>query len=764
MDYADFFNRPGAGGAGPGMKPTIGQTVLGPRATGGLNQLGGMPGGSVAPDSRSNTPQTPFLGTQMGFNATYGNMTMPQILAARQQGTLTPAAPRPAGTLSAVPQGVGGMQGAMAAKANSAMPGIFNGNQAPGSVPGQEPLATKQPVSPGATPQPRPAIGYRGPAPTPAPAPQPQTAPAQGVAPTAPAPAPAAGPSAPATTEQMIAQAMAQRSKAATPAGGDGSFSNLPDNQREALMRLPAPERAARLKAWGYTQGADGKWSKPGAAPAPGPSPTPQPGPSPTPTPTPGPSPAPGLPPGADAKGPGGGGTPAPVSNFDATKPETWWNADGTPAWTADVARDDEREFSDKYLGTKPDAWATWSKDRKDQWLAQHYNPYGTEAEFFAQAPDATAAAAFARIYGDDYKASQNLPMPDQAGTIPQGQVPYTANMADFATPGSPYYIQSPEIRGIFDNLINYSSVLGQMQDSPDGIGSERFRGMLEKYEAGRNVLKNLYGIDYDPFSQFMSGNKPGDTLEVGDNTQIATDLPSPAIVTDDLRAFFKGAGENANQYALEFAMQKWLTENNLQRQQQGINLLQPVVDQTLAENNPMRRESEALMMQALQNPDPVDWQGIRNRATSDQDRTLQQSIAAASGGAARRGVSLGSLAGLSGQLTAESGNSLSRRLGELTTQEQMAKRAAEYDALNQAANVSRQWQGAESQARQVLANAVAGQFGTPSNPYAGASDTRLALETLLAQKKAQEDAANDDSALWSAGIGAAGMMGAALI
>ena len=712
------FNRPGAG-AGPASKPTYGQTF-----GGGPAIPGSQPGGSVAPDSRSNAPQTPFLANQMGFNATYGQMTMPQILASRQAGTLTPTPPRaPGGAPQAVGKGIGGMQGAMAAKANSAMPGIFNGNQAPGSIPGQDPLATKQPVqSGGQPPARRPAIMYQGPAPTGQPA-TPPMAQAQSVAPRAPAPAPDAGPAAPETTEQMIQRAMAEN---------------------EAKRKNPPPPPPAPVQGPVNTTPGTG-------APV-----TPAPGAPPAPTPAPG-----ALPPGADAKGPG---TPPPPSNFDATKPETWWNADGTPAWNADVARDDPRAFDDKYLGDKPDAWSTWTPARKNEWLQQHYNPYGTEAEFFAQAPDADAAAALRRIYGDDYKASQDLPMPGQAGTLPQGPIPYTANMADFVTPSSPYYIQSPEIRGVFDSLINYTSVLGQMQDSPDGVGSERFRNTLAKYEAGRNTLKNIYGIDYDPFSQFISGNQPGDTLEVGDNTSIETQLPSPAIVTDDLKGFFKGSGEDAAKYALEFAMQKWLTENDLQRQQQGINLLQPVVDQTLAANNPMRQESEALMMRALQNPDPVDWQGIRNRATSDQDTVLQQSKAAASGGAARRGVSLGSLSGLSGQLTAESGNALSRRLGELTTQEQMAKRAAEYDALNQAANTSRQWQGAESQARQTLANAVAGQFGTPSNPYAGASDTRLALETLMQQDKFGTMAANDNSALLGAGIGAVGAITAAMI
>lgn len=722
-------------------------------------------------------PSIPFAGTAQAFQQTFGPLTTQQILDAQKNGG------GPGGeikTNSRQPWGGAGMQqpqGAAAAQMNSAVPGFFNGNPFPGSVPGREgfdPSAIRRPPpGPGAPGslalEMRSQMGLPGygagpatsatgaifggmqqappPPPMQPPAPPPAAPPAAPSVGAAPEPV-AASMGVTGTPDERSFKAMATTGTADTER--TGQFSDLPADVFEQLKRLPGADRNKFLTNRGYVY-TNGKWVMPGAPAAPPPTS----GGGATTQPPVGQQPPAGQPP-ATTQPPVAGAKPA-TSTFDPSDPTTWWDAEGNPTWNSDVLGEDDREWSQRYLQPKPANWSQMTPQQRENWKKNNYNPYESLNDYLTQAPDAQALQAFQRLFGDQFQGINVNQLPTQGyGTVPT-VIPNTASRADFATPGSQYYVENTTIQSILDAMMNQSENLDAINRSPSGYGSDAWDDIFGRYSGARALLKNLYGIEYDPFSAYTGANIPGDTLDIGDNTKIDTTLPTTDVLTGDLARYFNDV-DGGKKLALEFAMQRWLTEQGLQRQQQGINLLQPVVDQTLAANNPMRQESERLMLEALQNPDPVDWQGIRNRATSDSDAGLLESIRAASGGANRRGVPAGAMSGLAGVLTSQNRNDLSRRLGELLTEEQRSKRSSLYDALTMAGNTSRQWQGAESMARQQLANAVMGAPSIAQNPYAGMADTRFGARAIDLQRQAMED--QDTGTDW-AGL-ATGLLGTA--
>jgi hypothetical protein len=211
----------------------------------------------------------------------------------------------------------------------------------------------------------------------------------------------------------------------------------------------------------------------------------------------------------------------------------------------------------------------------------------------------------------------------------------------------------------------------------------------------------------------------------------------------------------------MEFEQGRRQLEDAYQRRQKGVNLNQLDLDRI--KNDPLRGRAESAALDIFDDPGGVDWQPIRNRLASDYDRGLDQSIQAMSGGAARRGVPLGAMQGMTGQLTAENRNALARALGEMSTQEQLHDREGLYRAIQNAANTNRAFSGAESMAMQTLANAVMGTPQPAQNPYAGMANTASNLSAIeLAKKQAEEAESGTD---WgSVGLGLAGTLGGSLL
>ena len=277
-------------------------------------------------------------------------------------------------------------------------------------------------------------------------------------------------------------------------------------------------------------------------------------------------------------------------------------------------------------------------------------------------------------------------------------------------------------------------------------------------------------------------GNIPGATgtrndLNVSD-TDLNVDLFSKAdSIAGDVKRSLGGIGVDLKQIDLpammEFEMQRRLAHDAQLNKQKGVNIMQGALDQSLAANNPFRAESEKAMLAALKDPDPTDWEGIKNRLASDFAKSGDRATEELSQSAARRGVPLGAMAGAQMNLSRDQGNDLARALGELENQQALQGRNSLYQALAVAGDVDRNYRGGESVLRQTLANAVMGAPSTPQNPFAGLSNTAANLKAIQTGIDAQEEAEKaakkglygdiGGALLGAAGTALGGPLGAAL-
>ncbi len=439
---------------------------------------------------------------------------------------------------------------------------------------------------------------------------------------------------------------------------------------------------------------------------------------------------------------------------YNPSDPTTWWKADGSYNWTGtDIANDtrgSERWLTDP---TKLAGWATMTPEQRAAAKNTAYNPYSTVTEYFKQAPDAAALAAYQKLFAGDPAYIRNLPEFAQSGvgTLGQNLGTKTLSEAEIAAMG-----YDPAVLALMQQYGNFGEQLASGQD----LTPENLARQSEQYATLGAILNNVYGITWDPLTGYKNAvpaPNPDDTNgSIPDNTTIATDLPNLSLKVPDLLQAIGGKMENAP--LLEFAMQQWLQQQGLQQQQKGIYLLDDAVKQSLAENNPLRRESERLALEALQNPDPVNYEQVKNRLASDYAKGRESGNAALAQSLAGRGLSASTGIGLGAQMNSQSQMDLARALSELDMRQAENLRTAQYGATTNAANVDRAYAGAESTLRQMLANAVMGAPNVAQNPYAGMADTRTALEALKMQQGKLEDAAEAEkgSAL-SQGLGALG-------
>ena len=473
--------------------------------------------------------------------------------------------------------------------------------------------------------------------------------------------------------------------------------------------------------------------------------------------------------------GAGGGTTQTPLP-FTHDNPATFYNPDGTGAWTLDSIRADERGDA-RFWAPKPDNFGDMSDAQRQKWMLAHYNPYATRDEFFTNSPD--AVRAFRTIYPNLTGLGQLPSLVGWKGT--PVTIPSNANVRLDTVAGGPYPVDD-RVRPLLDATHQmYSHIAAMMASS--GIGEDWFstkegNHAWNQYKAARTLLSR-YGVTYDPVKDIPSGSggDRGDGSVTTDrtpwnieNTDVMTKLPDIDKIPGDIRQIFGGdswnkASPEEKAAMLEAMLEIYLTNEQLANKQKQINIYQPGYEQTLAANNPFRRESESMALDALQNPNPVDLQGIQNRTASDFDKSLEQSIQAASGASARRGIAPGSMAGVAGNLTADNRNALSRTLGEQTSAYQMADRQAMYDAIRNAMGVNQQYLGGELTAAQQLGALVGNPYAAAQNPYGSFPDTSANLSAIELQRQlARQGPVDDKSGLYQ-GIGtAAGLAALALI
>lgn len=416
--------------------------------------------------------------------------------------------------------------------------------------------------------------------------------------------------------------------------------------------------------------------------------------------------------------------------------------------------------------------------------LWQQYIRYSSDPqEGFWRAYDINKPDGMLLPSFSDYKGQPiNVPWDTSQGAI-----------FDMAAVGS--QIPDEGVRHLMAKMNDWSNIIHDYaQQNPGSVSTKRYGEIFNKFNASRELLAR-YGVT---FNALGSGDGTGGTgggtgggtapggggtggsggpvygdagnyrpgisdarsiANLGD-TDLATQMPSLQSVAGDLKQVLGSIGIDISKLkpaqVLEFAQNKFLLENAMQNQQKGTNILQGQYESTLRENNPFRATSEDMMQRILANPDPVDWQGVRNRYVGDESRGLDSSVRALSASAARRGLGATDVSGLTGELFADHGSRVARGLGELTTQEQSQLRDRELQALISAGNLDRNYSGAESMAAQILSNAVMGTPTAPANPYAGLADTAANDYAIQLATDAQGDAKRAaDNSMWGSAAGA---------
>jgi len=450
----------------------------------------------------------------------------------------------------------------------------------------------------------------------------------------------------------------------------------------------------------------------------------------------PGPNDPGGTPPGPTDPGgtppdQGGAGGPGTGGGFNPQDPTTYYDQAGNRTWTADTVRGlDDKDF----LSNRPENFAQWSQAQRDQWLVNNYNPYGNVQSFMQNAPLSAVADYFRREWAGRVNGVNRKNLPTTPLDTPV-DIQWNADLSQIS--GS---VSDPVMRRMLDSMHELSTNLQQMANHSAGTSTPEYARALRKYDALRDYMARL-NVNYDPYGHFQQGDPQGaeqpgvdDDRSTGggqSDTDIPTRLPDFGPMLAEIRRALGGAGGPQSAAMLEFIASRQQAENAMQQRQQGVNILQPSLDAASRENNPFRALSEDAMVQALQNPDPTNWDTVMNQYAADSAKGNRQAMEALSSSASRRGLPLGAVSGISSRMQSDQGNQLARAMAELENQKALQGRNSLYDAINMSGNVNRQYQGGEDTIRQLLANAVMGTPNPAQNPYSGMADTQLALQQL---------------------------------
>lgn len=217
---------------------------------------------------------------------------------------------------------------------------------------------------------------------------------------------------------------------------------------------------------------------------------------------------------------------------------------------------------------------------------------------------------------------------------------------------------------------------------------------------------------------------------------------------------------------AAEMALSQWAQDRAYRAQGEAWN--EAKAFQAAVEGNENLDLADQLARDMAANPNPVDYEAIKNREASDIAKGLQSAQSQLGASAARRGVPLGAVTGMSSELARLSGNDVARRMGELETQKQMADRAGQAQAIDALTGSNAQRLQAQGAASQALQQILMGAAPNP-NPIGGATDLAAGLEQLdLLEgqiddaKRAADKASTFD--LYGGGLSLLGKLGGAWI
>jgi hypothetical protein len=119
---------------------------------------------------------------------------------------------------------------------------------------------------------------------------------------------------------------------------------------------------------------------------------------------------------------------------------------------------------------------------------------------------------------------------------------------------------------------------------------------------------------------------------------------------------------------------------NALNDKQSGLNMLGGAFSSM--QNDPNRLAAQNLTANILANPDPTDWEQIKNLETASRSNDLKTGLAQISSSANRRGIGPAAMTGFAGNLERLAANDKATALGQLDVQQSEKLRQAQYAAM----------------------------------------------------------------------------------
>lgn len=240
------------------------------------------------------------------------------------------------------------------------------------------------------------------------------------------------------------------------------------------------------------------------------------------------------------------------------------------------------------------------------------------------------------------------------------------------------------------------------------------------------------------PIQNFPDGGTAGAPVEeYGPNY----DISSPSRGIDWYLAQYTKMGLEPMQAALraEAAWSAAQADAQYNNRQSDVNISAGALNEF--KGSDLYRKSQETALSALNEGDPTDWEGIKNRRASDAAADVASTRDTLSTSGARRGLSAGAITGIGTRAASDSRMNLSRALGELDVQEAQSKRNYESQALNNALSTMAGTSGVALSGAYNIGSKIAGTSQDYGNPYESYASGVVNIEAAKAKIEAAEDA-----------------------
>lgn len=244
----------------------------------------------------------------------------------------------------------------------------------------------------------------------------------------------------------------------------------------------------------------------------------------------------------------------------------------------------------------------------------------------------------------------------------------------------------------------------------------------------------------------------PGGGGHVADNfagTNLeASDLMASAVKGDigasmSLAGILPGGGTPEGKRANFELIQQFIKDRNAQNDKQsGLNLIGNAAG--AMQNDPNRARATDLVTGILKNPDPTDWEKVKNQSVAASDATMKAGNDQLSLDLARRGLSAEAGAGAAGELNRQHAGDVATRLGDLDIQQSKGLRAAQENAIAQENQAYQLYNVGDYNTSRDIAGFLANPAQPGQSPAAGFLNADLGIKADGVSADAASQAADD--------------------